>query len=70
MRQNEFISADSARQRGLLERAGSSHPGFRSVLDNSLAYWELRRLAYNLVLTAIVLGVDLLSPTRGALLRY
>ncbi|MCE7872642.1 hypothetical protein DYH09_19975 [bacterium CPR1] len=70
MRQSEFISADSARQQGLLERAGSPGPGFRAVLDNSLAYWEIRRLAYNLVLTAIVLGVDLLGPARGELLRY
>lgn len=70
MRQSEFISADSARQQGLLERAGSPGPGFRAVPDNSLAYWEIRRLAYNLVLTAIVLGVDLLGPARGELLRY
>ncbi|GMU53554.1 MAG: hypothetical protein AMXMBFR33_27000 [Candidatus Xenobia bacterium] len=71
MRQSEFISADSARQQGLLERAGPPPPGFRAVLDNSLAYWELRRLAYNLVLTAIVLGVDLLgTPARGELLRF
>lgn len=70
MRQNEFISADSARQQGLLERAGSPAPGFRAVLDNSLAYWEFRRIAYNLVLLAIVIGVDLLAPTPGALIRY
>ena len=31
-------------------------PPLREVIDNALCYWELRRIPYNLVLTAVVLA--------------
>jgi hypothetical protein len=31
-------------------------PGLRTLLDEALTYWEPRRIVYNLVLAAVVLG--------------
>jgi hypothetical protein len=44
---------------GLLESQGSdeSPPGqLRGILDDAIRYWESRRLAYNLVLTVVVVA--------------
>jgi len=35
---------------------GSAPVGLRSIISDALAYWEPRRIAYNLILTAMVLG--------------
>jgi len=37
--------------------SGGSPPGeLRRILDDAIRYWEPRRLGYNLVLTAVVVG--------------
>jgi hypothetical protein len=36
-------------------------PPLRDVIDNALCYWELRRIPYNLVLTAVVLAWVVMS---------
>jgi preprotein translocase subunit SecY len=37
--------------------ATASEPvGFREIISDAIAYWERRRMGYNLILTAIVLG--------------
>lgn len=59
MQEREFIPAHLARKRGLLRSQPPTRPlCFRAIVDDSVRYWELRRLAYNLVLTLIVLIVD------------
>lgn len=36
-------------------------PSFRPLLDDALRFWEPRRIAYNLVLAAIVIGWGVLT---------
>lgn len=62
MHEREFIPAHLARKRGLLRSQPPARPlCFRAIVDDAVRYWELRRLAYNLVLTLIVLIVDLVG---------
>jgi hypothetical protein len=37
------------------------HVPFRLLLDDALRYWERRRIGYNLVLAAIVIGWDVFT---------
>ena len=41
-------------------------PAFRDALTDALGYWERRRLAYNLLLAAVVVAVYCLAPARPA----
>jgi hypothetical protein len=52
-----------------MTESGSEPAGFREIISDAIAYWEPRRIAYNLVLTAIIVGrVTLTWPYyRGAL---
>jgi hypothetical protein len=34
----------------------SEPAGFRAIISDAIAYWEPRRIGYNLILTAIVVG--------------
>ena len=47
----------------------SAPAGFRAIISDAIAYWEPRRIGYNLILTAIVVGrVSLTWPhSRGAI---
>lgn len=39
----------------------SAPAGFREIISEAIAYWEPRRIGYNLILTAIVVGRMALS---------
>lgn len=70
MDQREFISTQAARERGLLDSPRKFEPlSFRGILDDAIRYWELRRIAYNLLLTVVVLIVDFFR-FGGALLTH
>jgi hypothetical protein len=39
-----------------MTETASAPVGFREIISDAIAYWEPRRIGYNLILTAIIVG--------------
>src|SRR4051812_41614239 len=63
------VMTDGQSGQGRCPGSAMSTPPVRDIFANAIRYWELRRVAYNLVLAAILVGYFIagLPGSKGAL---